>query len=318
MDQVISAENLTKIYPGKVTLYNFSMFIDAGEVVGLLGPNGAGKSTFIRILAGMESSDSGKLLLFGENPSKKNLRLIGVAPQDNAIYVLLTCMENLLYFASLYGISGKKAIEKAEKLLLDLGLSDKKHVQAGFLSGGMKRRLNLACALMHDPRIVILDEPTTGLDPTNRKIMWDMVMKLVRENGVTLLLTTHYMEEAEALCRKVVFINSGQLVAEGSPESLKKMVGKEIAKLTSVPGEYAGLEPLLKKIKGVESVTITKYGIVIESDEISSKVAEITRIFGKHDERIIEFSISKPSLEDVFLKLTGSELKEAVKLGIKK
>jgi len=318
MGKVIEAKDLVKTYPGKVTLFNFSLDVEDGEVLGLLGPNGAGKSTFIRILTGLERPDAGKIKLFGKPTSKEGRKRIGVAPQENSIYTLLTCMENLLYFGSLYGVTGKKAKEKAEYLLKELGLSDKQNVPAGYLSGGMKRRVNLACALMHDPQIIILDEPTTGLDPATRRNMWGTVTRIVKETNATLILTTHYMEEAEALCENIAFINAGQIVAEGKPKELKKMAGREIAKIKSIPGLYSKLEPQLKKIKGIESVTITEHGTVIESDNVSQKISEITRIFGKHKEEIIEFSVSRPSLEDVFLKLTGSQLKGVVKVEPKK
>ncbi len=317
MGKVIEAKNLVKTYPGKVTLYNFSLDVDGGEVLGLLGPNGAGKSTFIRILTGLEKADSGEIKLFGNPASKETRRMIGVAPQENSIYPLLTCMENLLYFGSLYGVGGKKAKEKAEALLNELGLIEKKNVPAGYLSGGMKRRVNLACALMHEPKIIILDEPTTGLDPSTRRNMWRMVTRIVTESKATLILTTHYMEEAEALCERIAFINAGQIAAEGKPKELKKMAGREIAKIKSIPGVYVKLEPMLKKINGID-VTVTEHGIVVESENVSQKIPEISRVFGKHKEEIIEFSVSRPSLEDVFLKLTGSQLKGVVKVELKK
>ncbi len=318
MDAVVEAENLVKVYPGKVTLYNFNLRVEKGEVLGLLGPNGAGKSTFIRILTGAESPDSGKILLFGKPISGSSARKIGVAPQDNCVYSLLTCTENLLYFGSLYGVGGKKARERAERLLSELELGDKANVQAGLLSGGMRRRLNLACGLMHEPELIILDEPTTGLDPSTRRKMWEVVTRAVKEKGATLLLTTHYMEEAEALCGRVAFVNAGQVVAQGTPDELRKLAGREIAKLMSIPGDYAGMEPMLKKIKGVGTTTVTEHGIVVEAGDVSGIVGEITKVFAKKGEKIVELSVSKPSLEDVFLKLTGSQLKEAVKLGPKK
>jgi len=318
MGKVIEAKDIVKTYPGKVTLFNFSLNVSDGDVLGLLGPNGAGKSTFIRIVTGLEKQDAGQIKLFGKRSSKEGRKKIGVAPQENSIYPLLTCMENLLYFGSLYGVTGKKAKERADSLLKDLGLSDKKNVPAGYLSGGMKRRVNLACALMHEPRIIILDEPTTGLDPATRRNMWRTVTRIVKETKATLILTTHYMEEAEALCEKIAFINAGQIVAEGNPKELKKMAGKEIAKIKSIPGLYAKLEPQLKKVKGIESVTVTEHGIVVESDNVSPKISAITKIFGKQKEEIIEFSVSRPSIEDVFLKLTGSQLKGAVKIEPKK
>lgn len=317
MGRVIEAKDIVKTYPGKVTLFNFSLNVEGGVVIGLLGPNGAGKSTFIKILTGLEKADAGKIKLFGKPASNESRRLIGVAPQENSIYPLLTCMENLLYFGSLYGVTGKKAKEKAGELLKELGLSDKKNVPAGFLSGGMKRRVNLACALMHDPKIIILDEPTAGLDPATRRNMWRTVTRIVKETNATLILTTHYMEEAEALCETIAFINAGQIVAEGKPKELKKMAGREIAKIKSIPGVYTRLEPHLKKIKGID-VTITEHGMVVESDDVSQKISGITKVFAKHKEEIIEFSVSRPSLEDVFLKLTGAQLKGVVKVEVKK
>ncbi len=313
MEHVLVAENLVKTYPGKVALYDFSITIREGEIFGLLGPNGAGKSTFIRLLAGLEGADAGRVYLFGQPASQESRKLIGVAPQENAVYSLLTCLENLLYFGSLYGVTGKAAQEKASHLLEELGLAEKRNAQARHLSGGMLRRLNLACALMHEPKLILLDEPTTGLDPSTRRRMWATITRLVKDRKASVLLTTHYMEEAEALCGKIAFINAGRVIAEGTPEELKRMAGREMAKVKSLPGDYAKLEQAVKAIKGVENATATEHGMVIESDSIASKVGEITRVFGKNREKIIDLSISKPSLEDVFLKLSGAQLKEGVK-----
>jgi ABC-2 type transport system ATP-binding protein len=313
MQPVLVADNLVKTYPGKVSLYNLSIKINEGEIFGLLGPNGAGKSTFIRIIAGTEVADSGKLYLFGGPASRESRKKIGVAPQENAVYPLLTCFENLLYFSSLYGVKENEAKETAEKLLEELGLAEKRNAQARHLSGGMLRRLNLACALMHDPKLVILDEPTTGLDPSMRRKMWKTIGQIVKGKSTSVLLTTHYMEEAEALCDRIAFINAGQVIAEGTPEELKRMVGSEIARVKSLPGEYAKIEQAAKAVRGITNITATEHGVVIESENIASKVGEITRLFVKNREKIIEFSVSKPSLEDVFLKLTGAQLKEAIK-----
>ncbi|MEM4366764.1 MAG: ABC transporter ATP-binding protein [Candidatus Anstonellales archaeon] len=311
MEYAIEAEGLSRTYKNKVALSRFSLKVRRGEVFGLLGPNGAGKSTFIRIVAGLERQDLGTLKIFGREACPELRRQIGIAPQENAIYPLLSCMENLLYFGSLYGIEGKEARERAAFLLESLGLSEKKDTTSQFLSGGMKRRLSLACALMHSPKVIILDEPTTGLDPATRISMWETMKKVVADAKATLILTTHYMEEAEALCNRIAFVNSGKLVAEGTLDELKKMVGREIAKLKSVPGSPKELIKLIKGIKGVESVTATEHGMVIEGKEIGLHMAEISKALKENGETIVELSISKPSLEDVFLKLTGSKLREA-------
>jgi len=311
MVYALEAENLTKVYGKKVVLHNFSLRIKKGEIFGLLGPNGAGKSTLIRIISGLEQPDSGSLSLLGAPAGKASRMRIGFAPQENAIYPLLTCEENLRYFGSLYGIGGKTARKRANDLLTHLDLSDKKNTPSNFLSGGMKRRLNLACALMHEPDIIILDEPTTGLDPATRVQMWRTVQEIVKRTGATLILTTHYLEEAEALCERIAFINSGQVVAEGTPTELKNRVGREIAKVIAIPGSSEKLIRLIQKIKGIDSVTGTEHGVLIEGNDIASRLPEISKALEKSGETIIEMSLSRPSLEDVFLAMTGSKLREA-------
>ncbi len=310
MEYAIEAESISKVYQNKVALYNFSLKIEKGQIFGLLGPNGAGKSTFIRMLAGLEKPDSGTLKLMGESAGHKNRRKIGIAPQENAIYPLLSCTENLLYFGSLYGVGGKKAKERAIYLLENLGLSEKKDMASEFLSGGMKRRLSLACALMHTPDIIILDEPTTGLDPATRIQMWNTVREVVGSSKATLLLTTHYMEEAEALCERIAFVNMGQVVAEGTLDELKSLAGSEIAKIRSIPGSSEKLMRLIQSVKGVENVTATEHGVIVEGKNVSAELPEISKALKKSGETVVELSLSKPSLEDVFLKLTGSKLRE--------
>jgi len=313
MEYVLEAENLGKIYGKKVVLHGFSLRIKKGAIFGLLGPNGAGKSTFIRIVSGLENQDSGALNLLGAKAGKGSRRQLGVAPQENSIYPLLTCMENLTYFGSLYGVTGKTAHGRATALLEQLGLSDKKNAVADYLSGGMKRRLSLACALMHKPKIIMLDEPTTGLDPATRIKMWETVRSVVRETGATLILTTHYMEEAEALCGRIAFVNAGQVVAEGTPNELKKRVGKEIVKLSTVPGKAENITRIINGIGRIDNVTSTEHGVVVEGRDIASRLPEIARALEKNGETVVEMSVSRPSLEDVFLKMTGLKLREVNK-----
>jgi len=313
MEYALEAENLEKVYGKKVVLYGFSLKVKKGSIFGLLGPNGAGKSTFIRIVSGLEAQDSGELLLLGEKAGKANRRQLGVAPQENAIYPLLTCMENLKYFGSLYGVTGKTARERAESLLSSLGLKDKQDVVADYLSGGMKRRLSLACALMHLPKIIMLDEPTTGLDPATRIKMWETVRKVVRDTHATLILTTHYMEEAEALCDRIAFVNAGKVVAEGTPDELKKKVGKEIGKISTVPGNAENVIRIIKEMGGIDNVTETEHGVVVEAKGIAERLPEIAKVLVKHGETVVEMSVSQPSLEDVFLKMTGLKLREVAK-----
>ena len=314
MGYALEAENLGKVYGKKVVLYNFSLKVRKGSIFGLLGPNGAGKSTFIRIVSGLEEQDDGTLNLLGTKAGKSSRRQLGVAPQENAVYPLLTCMENLTYFGSLYGVTGKTARERAAGLLEELGLQEKKDVVAEYLSGGMKRRLSLACALMHLPKIIMLDEPTTGLDPATRIKMWETVRNVVRETNATLILTTHYMEEAEALCDQIAFVNAGRVVAEGTPDELKKRVGKEMARLSTIPGKPENLIRIIKGIREIDNVTETEHGVVVEGRNIAARLPEIAKILKKNGEIVVEMSVSQPSLEDVFLKMTGLKLREVNKV----
>ncbi len=303
----IEALDLVKTYQKRVTLYNFSIQIPAGSVYGLLGPNGAGKSTFIKIISGLEKQDSGTLRIFDSHPSRNSRRQIGFAPQENVFYSLLTCMENLLYYASMYGVRSKDAGQRAEQLLKMLGIGDKADSISGWLSGGMKRRLNLACSLMHNPKIIILDEPTTGLDPVSRMKMWHTVKELKRKENSTIILTTHYMEEAEELCDEIAFVNKGQVVRTGTPQKLK--TGTGTLTLRSLPGRYNALVAEIEKIRGLKNVRASDNSLIIESKNVASKLSSITGILAKNNEQLVDLRISQPTLEDAFIKLTGATLK---------
>lgn len=310
----IEATDLIKLFGKKVTLYHFSIRIPEGSIYGLLGPNGAGKSTFIRIIAGLEKHDSGVLKIFDKAPNNRLRKILGIAPQENSFHNLLTCFENLLYYAELYGIRKNYAEERANELLRMLGLEDKANSVAAWLSGGMKRRLNLACGIMHKPKIVILDEPTTGLDPISRMKMWDVIRYLRDKEKVTLILTTHYMEEAEALCDEISFVNKGRVIRTGTPEKLKFIVGKEFLKIKSKPGNYQKISNLIKSIPGVNHVSITEDdggSLIIQAKNVATKISTINKIIIENREEIIDIRISKPTLEDAFIKLTGSALKGA-------
>ncbi|MDO8553904.1 MAG: ABC transporter ATP-binding protein [Candidatus Micrarchaeota archaeon] len=306
----IEAKDIVKTYSEKVTLYDFSIKIPMGTIYGLLGPNGAGKSTFIRIIDGLEKQNSGVLKIFGESPNKRLRKQLGIAPQENSFHGLLTCFENLMYYAELYGVNRGEAKQRAEDLLKRLGLGEKMHARASWLSGGMKRRLNLACGLMHKPKIIIMDEPTTGLDPVSRNQMWNVVRDIQKKEKVTIILTTHYMEEAELLCDEISFINRGHVVVTGTPEKLKEIAGKEFLRIRSRPGEYLKFIKMIQDMEGIESATISDGEILIEAKNLPSKISSVTRLLDDQGEKILDLRISKATLEDAFIKLTGSALKE--------
>lgn len=261
-----------------------SLEIERGEVFGFLGPNGAGKSTTIGIAVGLIDPDSGEVDLCGNgSPTAAASRMhVGVAPQSVAIYDELTAMQNLMFFGSIYGMSRSACVDRATELLAFAGLTDRANDRAKTYSGGMKRRLNLAAALMHGPQLVLLDEPTVGVDPQSRQAIYDMVEQM-RDSGKTVVYTTHYMEEAQRLCDRVAIIDHGRLLALDSVDGLIASHGGK--SLVTVRRE-----------KGDERV---------QSDE---PARDLERLLANGD--VLEVRVERPSLEAVFLTLTGRSLRD--------
>jgi ABC-2 type transport system ATP-binding protein len=221
---LLQAEGLTKTYPHTRTpaLASFSLSIGPGEIVGLLGPNGAGKTTAISLLTGLLAPDAGSVHICGADLFKhprKARQWIGLVPQHIALYPSLTAAENLSYFGSMYRINGRELKERVNACLEMVGLSNSAHVRIDAFSGGMKRRANLAIALLHQPRLLFLDEPTAGVDPQSRHMILDRLSELSR-SGVSMLYTTHYIEEAEKICSRIAVIDEGRTIAQGSPREL--------------------------------------------------------------------------------------------------
>lgn len=217
-------ENITKKFEDVTAVDGLSLVVDKGELFGLLGPNGAGKTTTINILCGLLEPTTGSVKVGGYDVLKepgKIKELIGVSPQETAVYPHLTGKENIELFANLHAMPKKKLMRNVDELLQKLSLRDHAKRKAGKYSGGMMRRINLAMALVHDPEIAFLDEPTVGMDPQSRRAVWDFIRELGKQNK-TVLLTTHYMEEAEELCERVGIIDNGKLIALGTPQQLKK------------------------------------------------------------------------------------------------
>lgn len=217
-------ENITKKFEDVTAVDGLSLVVDKGELFGLLGPNGAGKTTTINILCGLLEPTTGSVKVGGYDVLKKPGKikeLIGVSPQETAVYPHLTGKENIELFANLHAMPKKKLRRNVDELLQKLSLRDHAKRKAGKYSGGMMRRINLAMALVHDPEVAFLDEPTVGMDPQSRRAVWDFIRELGKQNK-TVLLTTHYMEEAEELCERVGIIDNGKLIALGTPQQLKK------------------------------------------------------------------------------------------------
>lgn len=220
---MLQIDKLSKSYGNRPVLEDLTIHILSGEIYGLLGPNGAGKTTTINILCNLLRADSGKITINNLPISEVTKSLIGVAPQENLLYKSLSCEENLNFFAQIYGLDSKLRRYQVRQCLKAVNLIDRANSPVETLSGGMQRRLNIAVALVHQPKLVILDEPTTGLDIEARYEIWDLILRL-KAQGITILLTTHLLDEAERLCERIGILKNGKILAEGSLEELRKLI----------------------------------------------------------------------------------------------
>jgi ABC-2 type transport system ATP-binding protein len=309
---VLEIKNLTKKFTDFIAVDNITLSITEGEIFGFLGPNGAGKSTTINMVAGLIRSNDGEINILGKNIIK-NSRFakmnIGVVPQDLAIYEDLTAYENVKFFAGLYGLRGTMLHERVEEALKFVGLSDKHKSYPKNFSGGMKRRLNIACAIAHRPKLIIMDEPTVGIDPQSRNYILSSVQKL-NEMGCTIIYTSHYMEEVEEICTKIAIIDHGKVIAEGTKEQLKAI----ITDTKDVWIEAKSTENLdlnkIKEIAGVKAVQKEENLIKINSDLGISNLNKIIQHIMNGGVEIISLEEKAPNLETVFLTLTGRNLRD--------
>ena len=299
---MITATGLVKTFGDFKAVDGVDITVSAGECFGLLGPNGAGKSTFISMTYGSVLRTSGFLSVFGLDPQKNSReikKLLGVVTQDNALDESLTVLENMLIYCAFIGVPKAKRKQQVEDLLEYMNLSHKKTARIQTLSGGMKRRLVFVRALLGKPELLILDEPTTGLDPAVRHLLWGKVKEL-RQAGTTILLTTHYMHEAEVLCDKLVILNHGKVAALGSPAQM----------ITSHTPGYVALFKTEDKHK-IEDVVRRQAHLILHEDasQIHLRAPTLSELTAFHSEHgVIPQQIRPANLEDVFLKLTGQEL----------
>ncbi len=295
---MISAENLHKSYNGLTAVDDVSFDVAPGEIFGLLGPNGAGKTTTINMMVGALRPDKGQVAINGGNPLQGKVRVdIGYAPQSLALYDRLTAEENLTFFGRLYRLGGGRLKERVSWALDFSGLTDRRKALAATFSGGMKRRLNLAVALVHDPPVLLLDEPTVGVDPQSRNMIFESIEQL-RQNGKTIVYTTHYMEEAERLCDRVAIIDHGKILAMDTVAALtEKHGGASVidAVLTEPPANLAGLPG---HIDGNRLRIETGYPMKILAELSNAGIG------------FIEVKVERPNLEMVFLNLTGRTLRD--------
>ncbi len=306
MEPNIEVRSVSKSYGDFIAIDNATLSIEKGTIFGLLGPNGAGKSTLIKVLSCQSRPSSGHAFICGfdvVSDKKKVLSIIGIVPQENSFYDDLTVNENLEYFGSLYGVPMIEIKKRSHKILDMLQLSQKSNSMGGTLSGGMKTRLNIACALIHKPEVLILDEPSVGLDPVSRKALWDTI-RAVNAEGTTILITTHYMEEADLLCDRILIMNRGKIVIEGTSEELKSKVGERIIRITSMSGDYQEVKSSIESLGAVISCDIDEKGIKITLRE-ELPFAQILEIFASSGEKIKNIESTRPSLEDVFIHAAG-------------
>jgi len=305
----IKINNITKYYGDFKAVDSISFDIMTHEIFGLLGPNGAGKTTTINMICGLLQPTVGTIH-FNTSTGKDHKSLIGYCPQENIFYPKLTCMEQLLFIGQLYSLPSTILKKRAAEQLEMLGLTDKANVLASKLSGGMKRRLNIALALIHDPEILILDEPEAGLDPQSRILVRDFIRKIGNEK--TVILTTHNMDEADRLADRVAIVDHGKLLLMDTPQNLKRTIGKgDVLELVIANGDEPSLEIFKTRIlQNGMSVKINADSVLIKHTAIIENLPSIKHIAEELGLNIAEIKLRENSLEDVFIHLTGRNLRQ--------
>ncbi len=311
----IKTTNLTKVFPGGVKAVDgLTLEIPRGQVFGFLGPNGAGKTTSIRMMTGLLRPTSGEVIINGQPVDKvtgETKRRTGLCPQEIVLWDLLTCMENLTLIARMYNVPGKQARKRAEDLLEALQLTEKRNALSNSLSGGMKRRLNVAMAMVHDPDIVILDEPTAGLDPQSRLVVTEYIDRIKKENK-TIILTTHLMEIADQVSDLVAIIDHGKLLKLDTPENLKNQVGEGDVMDMALADEGLNQTAMevLGKVEGVEETSELRGRVVVRALDVARRLPDIFEALDRANVRVSDVSLRRNTLEDVFISLTGRKLRE--------
>ena len=310
-DVIITVENLVKKYNGHTAVDGVSIEIERGEIFGLLGPNGAGKSTIISILCCLLEPSQGRVMIDGFE-IKKNAteikKIIGVVPQEISLYPTLTARENLAFYGKIYGMSGRALKTRIETLLDMVGLTERADDLLEGFSGGMKRRINIAAALLHRPRILFLDEPSTGVDPQSRRRIYDTIQDLNRQ-GMTVLLTTHQMEDAEKLCHRIAIVDKGKLIALDTLEGLLKMVGENDIIHIVAPEILPEPVESIQQMSNVQKVSLDEGNMTIQLVHGRESLAGIIETLISSGTKVESINIKEPDLETLFLHLTGSKLR---------
>ncbi len=311
-EPIVIAQDLHKAYGPVQAVNGVSLQIARGEVFGLLGPNGAGKTTTISMLTALLSPDSGRIVIDGldlKNHTNAVKAKLGLVPQDLALYPTLSARQNLSFFGRIYGLRGKELQSRIDEVLHMVGLTERANATIDTFSGGMKRRINIAAGLLHKPAVLFLDEPTVGVDPQSRNAIFEGVEAL-NAQGMTILYTTHYMEEAQRLCHRVAIIDQGQIVAQDTPAALIRSLGGGII---VVGLEGADMEPVAQQIAelpSVKSATRDDAHVKIETHRLQEALMGTLDITNRLEVRLTSMELLEPNLESVFLHLTGKKLRQ--------
>ncbi|MFZ0040227.1 MAG: ATP-binding cassette domain-containing protein [Solirubrobacteraceae bacterium] len=307
----IEARALRRSFKGGIeAVRDIDLAIARGEVFGFLGPNGAGKTTTVRMFCTLLPPTAGTATVAGLDVTSDGAevrRRIGVALQEIGLDPVQTGRELLELQCGLYGITGRRGRERAQELLELVGLTDAAQRRTKTYSGGMKRRLDLASALVHSPEVLFLDEPTTGLDPASRVTVWDEVRRINSE-GTTVFLTTQYLEEADQLCDRVAIIDDGRIVADGTPARLKAEMGNDVVSLSLDGSDPAATEAALAELPGLERVVVESEALALYVEDGAGAIPEIVRRLDRAQIQVESIAVARPTLDDVFLKATGRRL----------
>ena len=312
-DAIVNIQKLAKTYPGKTpveAVKGIDLAVERGELFGLLGPNGAGKSTTISVCTTRSLPTAGQVSIAGvdvvEHPSEAR-RYMGVVTQFNTLDRQCTVFENLYFHCRYFGIPHAESTKRSKELLELFKLSEKAEASVRTLSGGLAQRVQIARAIAHNPEVLFLDEPSAGLDPQTRLALWDIIREL-QQRGITIVLTTHYMEEADQLCGRVAIIDHGKILVSGTPEELKNSVGAQRVFQVQLQDSSAdGLRERLGTLPGVTSVEGADAGLVVFTDGRGGLLPEIVAVAG---DNLRDISVSETTLESVFIKLTGRDLRD--------
>jgi ABC-2 type transport system ATP-binding protein len=310
---ILEIQNLAKNFGSLRAVDGLSFSLYPGECLGLLGPNGAGKTTTLSLITGIVTPDAGAVLIEGrriESDIDPIKRSIGVVPQDLALYEELSALDNLKFFGALYSLNGTELGRSIDEALSLVGLADRAKDKVKTFSGGMKRRLNIAAALLHDPQLLLLDEPTVGVDPQSRHAIFENIAAL-RARGKTVLYTTHYMEEVERLCDRIVIMDHGRVIADDTIETLKRRMAKGCRlRLELADTGAASLQSELRSVAGVQSVGMEANRLTIGLDDLTQRMPAVLGLLSQRGQTIMHVESERPDLESIFLTLTGNKLRD--------